>query len=173
MIFRMFSVTCSMMILLLPLLATLGAAQSRTNPATTPDEEQNETFRDTLKKMQYKREEDEHRKLVKTAAEVKDNAELLLKEASGDKLPKSSEKKLREIEKGAKKIRTESGASGNDEQLEPVPTTLEAALKQLNEASKKLHTEMEKTSRHVMSATVVSEATEVIQLVKLLRGYLN
>lgn len=172
MISRILTLTLSVLTLLL-LTASLGTAQSSANPAAKPEEEQNEAFRDTLKKMQIKREEDEHKKLVRAAEEVRDNAELLLKDAAGDKLPKSSEKKLKEIEKGAKKIRSESGAGSGDDKLEPVPATLEAALKQLSEASKRLHAGMEKTSRHVMSAVVVSEATEVIQLVKLLRSYLN
>lgn len=153
------------------LMGSLGAAQSTTEKP--PPEEQSETWLDTLKKMQIRREEEEHKKLVRAAAEVKENAEALLRDASDSKLPRAAEKKLKEIEKGAKKIRSESGGGEGDQQLDPVPATLAEALKQLCEASSKLQAGMEKTSRHVVSATVVATATEVIQLVKLIRGYLN
>lgn len=137
------------------------------------EEQQSETWLDTLKKMQIRREEEEHKKLVKTAVEVKENAEALLKDVSGSALPKTAEKKLKEIEKGAKKIRTESGGSGDEDDDSPTPPNLAEALRQLTEASRKLQEGVEKTSRHVVSITVASTATEVIQLVKVIRGYLN
>lgn len=158
---------------LLLALAGFSRAQSGNPPASTPPEEQSDAFRDTLVKMRIKREEEEHKKLVKTATEVKDSAESLLLDLAGDKLPAVADKKLKEIEKGAKKIRSESGGGGNDQNLDPAPANLKAALEQLVEASKRLHGRMEKTSRHIISATVVANATEVIQLVKVIRAYLN
>jgi hypothetical protein len=155
------------------LLVMVSLSVAQDTSAKPPPEEQNQTWLDTLKKMQIRREEEEHKKLVKAATEVKENAELLLKDANGSKLPRSAEKKLKEIEKGAKKIRSESGSGDPDKQLDPAPSSLEDALRQLSEASKKLQAGVEKTSRHVVSAAVVTHATEVIQLVKLIRGYLN
>ena len=168
----------SIFLLILPALAAVllvtpsGIAQNPPDKHQNEDQ-QSETWLDTLKKMQIRREEEEHKKLVKTAVEVKENAEALLKDASGSALPKTAEKKLKEIEKGAKKIRTESGGSGDEEASVPTPSNLEEALRQLSEASKKLQEGVEKTSRHVVSITVASTATEVIQLVKVIRGYLN
>lgn len=147
------------------------AAQSNPDPPV-PDE-QNQAWRDTLNKMRIKREEEEHKKLLQTAAEVKDQAESLRAEMKKGRLSRGAEKMLKEIEKGAKRIRSESGGGDSDHELEIVPASLEDALKQLAETAAKLQTGMEKTSRHIVSFSVMAYATEVIQLVKILRGYLN
>src|SRR5581483_11656908 len=154
----------------------LGAAldvRAQTAETTqTNAEEQNETFRDTLVRMRIKREEEEHKKLITKAEQIKEDALALAKEPLGKRLPRDADKKLKEIEKNARNIRSESGG-GEDEPLESPPKNLPDALKQLGEASERLNERLSKTSRHVVSLTVVTEATEIIQLVKLLRGYLN
>jgi hypothetical protein len=141
-----------------------------TDPLVT--EEQNETFRDTLKKMQIKREEEEHKKLLRKAEQIKTDAGALQKEVSGEKLRRDADKLLREIEKNARHLRSESGGGNNDHQLESVPDSLESAVSQLVESGEKLQTAMSKTSRHVVSAAVITHATDVLLLVKILRGYL-
>jgi hypothetical protein len=156
------------------LAATFGVGAQGTPP---PPDEQNETFIDTLKRMQIKREEDEHKKLVEKALQIKEAAENLNKENGGEKsglhLARAADKKLREIEKSAKQIRSESGGGDDGQQLESPPKTLADALKQLSDASQRLQVSMEKTSRRVVSASVVAETNEIIQLVKIIRGYLN
>lgn len=168
----------AMMLASFTLCSVLALAQSapaplskNTDPLVT--EEQNEAFRDTLVKMKIKREEEEHKKLVKKAEQIKANADALQKETSREKLRHEAEKLLKEIEKNAKNLRSESGGGGTDQQLDPVPASLDAALKQLVESSGKLHTAMEKTSRHVVSASVITHATDVLLLVKVLRSYLT
>jgi hypothetical protein len=147
-------------------------AQSVEAAQTAAAEEQNETFRDTLVRMRIKREEEEHKKIVGKAEQLKELSAALAKEATGTRLPRLAEKKLKEIEKFARNIRAESGG-GDDEPLETPPQNLADTLKQLGEASERLNEKLSKTSRHVVSLTVVAEATEIIQLVKLLRGYLH
>ena len=155
---------------------SLGAAlevRAQTAETTqTTAEEQNETFRDTLVRMRIKREEEEHKKLITKAEQIKEDALELAKDPVGNHLPREADKKLKEIEKNARNIRSESGG-GEDEKLETPPQNLADTLKQLGEASERLNERLGKTSRHVVSLTVVTEATEIIQLVKLLRGYLN
>ena len=148
-------------------------ARAQGTGATPPPEEQNETFLDTLKRMQIKREEDEHKKLVEKALQIKEAAESLNKENDSSHLQRTADKKLREIEKSAKQIRSESGGGDDGKQLESPPKTLAEALKQLSDASERLQVSMEKTSRHVVSASVIAETSEIIQLVKIIRGYLN
>lgn len=138
----------------------------------TTAEEQNETFRDTLVRMRIKREEEEHKKIVAKAEQIKEHALALAKGPVGKYLPRDADKKLKEIEKNARNIRSESGG-GEDVPLETPPQNLAEALKQLGEASERLNDKLSKTSRHVVSLIVVAEATEIIQLVKLLRGYLH
>src|SRR5215510_8371209 len=137
--------------------------------------DQNETMIDTLKKMQIKREENEHKKLLEKGSQIKEETAALLKESSlfgGKKLSRSSEKKLKEIERFAKQIRSDSGGS-EDEALDSPPSNLADTLKQLSQASDRLNDNLAKTSRRVVSVAVVNDTTEIIQLVKILRGYLN
>jgi hypothetical protein len=138
-----------------------------------PAEDQNETMIDTLKRMQIKREESEHKKILDKGAQIKVDVENLTKDASNGHIPRAGEKKLREIEKAARQIRSEFGGAGDDDPLDPKPGTLDDALKQLDDASERLNTNLSKTSRRVISVTVVEVANEITQLVKVLRGYLN
>ncbi len=147
-------------------------AFAQTAEVLTAADEQNETFRDTLVKMRIKREEEEHKKNVTKAEQIKTFAADLLKAALPNSLPRLTDKKLKDIEKNARTIRTDSGG-GEDTPLEELPDDLNAALKRLDEASERLFKLMGKTSRHVVSVTVSSQATEIIQLAKLLRTYLR
>jgi len=140
---------------------------------TPPPEEQNETMLDTLKRMQIKREESEHKKILDKGAQIKLDAEDLAKEAVKGHLPRVGEKKLREIEKAARQIRSEFGGAGDDNPLDPMPGNLDDALKRLSDASERLNKHLSKTSRRVISVTVVEVANEIAQLVKILRGYLR
>ena len=146
-------------------------AQSVENRQSTA-EEQSETFHDTLVRMRIKREEEEHKKLVGKAEQIKNLLLELFKESLNNHLPRVADKKLREIEKNARSIRSDIGG-GDDTPLEAPPTNLAETLKQLEEISERLNKKLGKTSRHIVSLTVVADATEIIQLTKLLRGYLN
>ncbi|MDX2031376.1 MAG: hypothetical protein SF339_11935 [Blastocatellia bacterium] len=156
-------------------LLTVTWARGAATVQQPPTEEQNETMLDTLKRMQIKREEMEHKKLLDKGHQITQAAEELTKAATGKVLPRTSEKRLREIEKSARQIRSEfGGGGGNDEDpLESPPATLEEALKRLNDQGEKLNKEMGKTSRRVISFTVIEIATEIVQLIRLLRGYLG
>lgn len=137
------------------------------------EEPPSEGFADTLRRMQIKRAEAEHKKRVEDAKQAAEIAELLTSEAKENRLDRSADKKLREIEKAAKRIRNDAGGSDDDKPLETPPANLEDALKQLCDVTKRLTDEMGKTSRHVISASVISETSELIRLVKVVRGYLN
>jgi hypothetical protein len=141
--------------------------------STSPADDQGDSFRENMKRMEIKREEDEHKKLVERAAQLKETVDTLSQDASGSHLARTADKKLKEIEKSAKTIRSEFGGTNDDKPLESPPASLDDALKQLKSTGDRLNTSMEKTSRHVVSATVVVEASEIIQLVKIIRTYVN
>ncbi|HKQ74682.1 MAG TPA: hypothetical protein VJ810_13405 [Blastocatellia bacterium] len=159
-------------ILCLLLIVSAAGAQS-SGAGDPPVEEQNETMLDTLKRMQIKREENEHKKLLEKGEQIKLDAETLTKQAGAGFLPREGEKKLREIDKAARQIRSEFGGAGDDKPLEPLPANLDITLKQLGDASERLNKHLSKTSRRVISVSVVEVATEITQLVKILRGYLR
>ena len=89
-------------IIFLLFVASAAVAQRASDP---PAEDQNETMLDTLKRMQIKREEAEHKKILDKGAQIERDAESLAKEAVNGHLPREGEKKLREIEKAARQIR--------------------------------------------------------------------
>jgi hypothetical protein len=161
----LFAIVC------LLLTAPAAWAQSTATEQAPPDE-QNETMRDTFKRMQIKREEDEHKKIVGKGSQIKEDIDALAKDAANGRLPRAAEKRLKEIEKSAKQIRSESGGS-QDDPLESPPDNLADAIKRLDDVSTKLNDHLAKTSRRMISIAVVEDATEIIQLVKILRSYLN
>jgi proline dehydrogenase len=164
--------TLFLLISCLLLLAPIASGQVAASGQTLP-EEQNETMLDTLKRMQIKREENEHKKILEKGEQIEEEANLLLKDLNGrTQLPRATEKRLKNIEKFARQIRSDSGGS-EDEPLDTIPSNLTETLKQLAEVSERLNANLAKTSRRVISLEVVSDATEVIQLTKLLRKYLN
>ncbi len=168
------SVTLPIMFSVLCLLFIASAAGAQSASAGNPgSEEQNETMLDTLKRMQIKREENEHKKILEKGEQIKLDAENLTKEVLGGYLPRTGEKKLREIDKAARQIRSEFGGAGDDDPLDPVPGNLDDALKRLSDASDRLNKDLGKTSRRVISVSVVEDATEITQLVKVIRGYLR
>jgi len=111
--------------------------------------------------------------LVERAAQLKETVDTLAQDTAGSHLARTADKKLKEIEKSAKTIRSEFGGTNDETPLESPPASLDDALKQLKSTGERLNTSMEKTSRHVVSATVVVEASEIIQLVKIIRSYVN
>jgi len=156
----------------LVLTVVAAQAQSVETLQVPPPDEQNETMRDTLKRMQIKREEEEHKKLLSRGFQIKQDVESLLKDATNARLPRSAEKRLKDIEKSAKNIRSQFGGSENAE-LESPPQNLNEALKLLTETTAQLNDRLAKTSRQVISIQVVESCTDIIQLVKMLRAYLN
>ncbi len=163
---------CRWLFVLLGMTGVSLTVPAQTAETQTAAEEQNETFRDTLVRMRIKREEEEHKKIVSKAEQLQGLADKLSKESTPTRLPRATDKYLKEIEKNARSVRSDAGG-GEDVSLETPPRTLADTLKQLNEASERLNKELGKTSRHVVSITVAALTTEIIQLVKLLRGYLN
>ena len=152
--------------------STTAWAQSA-DPGPVPATEQTEAFRDTLVRMQIQREENEHKKLVEKAARILEMAEDLEKSSGGGRLSREQTKKLREIEKSARQIRSDSGGGNDESPLETKPASLDEGLKQLRDLSQKLNTSMGKTSRRIVSTAVIGEASEIIELVKIIRTYVE
>lgn len=167
----LFSILCLLFI------ASAAGAQSggagNPRPEDIPPEGQNETMRDTLKRMEIKREEEEHKKILDKGAQIERHVESLAKEAVNGHLPRAGEKTLRDIEKAARQIRSELGGAGDNTPLDPAPASLDDALKRLGDASERLNKHLSKTSRRVISVSVVDTANEVTQLIKVLRGYVR
>ena len=78
-------------------------------------------------------------------------------------------KKLERLEKLTKKIRNEAGGSETDAEVKDIPTLLESAVKRIAELADDLKKQVEKTPRHVISASVIDQANKLLGLIQHLR----
>ena len=79
-------------------------------------------------------------------------------------------KKLERLEKLTKRIRNEAGGSETEPDAKDIPSALEAAVKQVAERADDLRKLVEKTPRHVISASVIDEANKLLGLIQHVRG---
>lgn len=162
------------------LIGMLGLCILASQPAFAQEEEEkkplpSEGFNDTLVRMRIKREEEMHKKLIKSSQQAADIASRLDQHIQGEKrdlLDRGAEKKLKEIEKAAKQIRGNIGGSNDDKDF-VTPKTLEEGVTRLAETSKRLSEQMEKTSRHMISAPIIVSTSDMLRLIKLLREYIR
>ena len=84
-------------------------------------------------------------------------------------LDREDVKKLEKVEKLAKGIRRAAGGSEDEVEMEKPPTDLASALDMLGDLSKSLKEKVEKTPKHVISATVIDEANVLLELIRIVR----
>ncbi|HKQ53863.1 MAG TPA: hypothetical protein VJT74_15925 [Pyrinomonadaceae bacterium] len=84
---------------------------------------------------------------------------------------RTEQKKLERLEKLARKIRSEAGGSDGDVTIENVPAQIEPALSRLAEVSDKVREGVEKTPRQVVSAAVIEQANELLEIIRYVRGF--
>jgi hypothetical protein len=75
-------------------------------------------------------------------------------------------KKLERLEKLTKRIRNEAGGSETDPDVKDIPAAMEAAVKQVAEWADDLRKLVEKTPRHVISASVIDQANKLLGLIE-------
>lgn len=78
-------------------------------------------------------------------------------------------KKLERLEKLTRRIRSRAGGEDDDEPLNNIPASLEPALARLADTSEALRKGVEKTSRHVISTTVIERANELLEIIRFIR----
>jgi len=78
-------------------------------------------------------------------------------------------KKLERLEKLTKRIRNEAGGSETDPDVKDIPTAMDAAVKQVAEVADDLRKLVEKTPRHVISASVIDQANKLLGLIEHVR----
>ena len=80
-------------------------------------------------------------------------------------------KKVERLEKLTRKIRGEAGGEDDDVNLTKRPTDLSSAVTHVAEASESFSKEVQDTPKHVVSASVISNANVLLELIKILRSY--
>jgi hypothetical protein len=142
-----------------------GDSSQRPEPDMgTPEEE-------ILRRAQIKHEEDSHKEMVERAGEMAQiGGELLDSFNKSKSLSRDDLKKLDRMEKLARKIRSNAGASDDEEDLDDSPSLVGEAVKRLAEISDTLKKNVQKTSRLVISAAVIQNSNELIGLIHRIKS---
>jgi hypothetical protein len=140
------------------------------SPRDPVEGEQSSSTEEMLKDAEIKRLEMTHKENLERARETAQlGAELREAFERQKSLGAAEMKKVARIEKLARAIRNESGGDDDDEGLKDPPPQLEAALARLSEMCEELRKKVEKTPRHVVSASVIASANQLIALAKHIR----
>lgn len=141
--------------------------QRRRNPLGSPEEE-------IIKRAEIKRSEQSHSEMVERTEEA---ARIGLDlRAAFDKqkaFGREDLKQLEKLEKLARKIRGNAGGSDDAAPLEEPPSGLAEAVKRLAEVSVRLNEGARKTTRLVVSGTVIQSSNELIELVRHVRAFIK
>ncbi len=80
-------------------------------------------------------------------------------------------KKLDKLEKLAKGIREAAGGSEDKKESKELPADLASAVSKLGDAVQELKQSVQKTPKRVISATVIDQANELLELIRLVRNF--
>ena len=170
--------------------ATVAVAQvpASARPAPTPpplrpvdgiiqrsDDRPLTTFEEELRaKRAIQMAEKEHEDNLKRAREIKQIGEEL-RDTLKDKsiIDRDSLKKVERLEKLTKKVRSEAGGEDEEVTIEQKPSDLCGAVTKIAEASKELSENVHDTPRQVVSASVIGKANVLLELLKMVRGFVG
>ena len=133
------------------------------------------TFEEELRaKRAIQMAEKEHEENLKRAREIKQIGEEL-RDTLKDKsiIDRDSLKKVERLEKLTKKVRSEAGGEDEDVTIDNKPSDLCGAVTKIAEASKELSENVHDTPRQVVSASVIGKANVLLELLKMVRGFVG
>ncbi|HEY6803559.1 MAG TPA: hypothetical protein VI306_08275 [Pyrinomonadaceae bacterium] len=138
------------------------------------DESPLTTFEEEMRaKRAIKLAEKEHEENIKRAREISQIALDLKASLANASVAKPDPKKVDRLEKLTKKVRGEAGGEDDDVQIVDVPPDIPAAVNQIADAADQLSKDVQKTPRQVVSAAVIDRANVLLELVKILRGFIR
>ena len=133
------------------------------------------TFEEELRaKRAIRLAEKEHEENLKRAREIAQLGKELndnLKDKSV--LDRDSLKKVERLEKLTKKVRGEAGGDDEEVEIPNRPADLSTAMAQIAEASESLSKNVIDTPRQVVSASVIGKANVLLELIKVVRGFVR
>ncbi|HWW76612.1 MAG TPA: hypothetical protein VNZ44_14545 [Pyrinomonadaceae bacterium] len=146
-------------------------AQTSGSPVPQKHGEIGSPTEEMLRRAEIKREEESHEEMVERSDEAAQIGEDILDSFNKHKtLTADDYKKLERLEKLARKIRGSAGGSDKVEVTEDPPGKIGAAVERLAELSGLLKKSVAKTSRLVVSAAVIKNSSDVIELIKRIRS---
>ncbi|HEV2860138.1 MAG TPA: hypothetical protein VGX48_03960 [Pyrinomonadaceae bacterium] len=163
-------------LILLALLPALAQAQTGVVPAEhgSKDEKRSPILgspeEEMMRRAEIRAAEESHKEMLERAEEAAQLGDQI--RASYERLNSLSRddmKKLERLEKLARKIRGASGGSDDKERSQSIPDKLGSAVSRVAELSGILKKSVQKTSRFVVSAAVIENTNELIELIQHLR----
>jgi hypothetical protein len=157
------------------------ASPSTKNPPTIPgeggkkDDDQSPltTFEEEIRaKRMIKMAEKDHQENLDRAKEIQQIGKELKEGLQGKSaLDRDNLKKIERLEKLTKKVRGEAGGESEDLTIVNPPKDLGDAACQIGEKSESLSKEVQNTPRQVVSASVISSANVLLELIKIARTF--
>ncbi len=127
-----------------------------------------------LKEMELKRAETTYKQNIERAKESAQLGVELRDAYTQQKALSASElKKLGRMEKLARQLRHEAGGDDDEEPLKDPPKNLPAALTRMAELAAEVCKSVEKTPRHVVSANIITQTNELVELIQLARTFVQ
>lgn len=159
------------------MMAFAGAAQAQVmrNPSAAEAESEYDAMlgspaREMRARLEIERQEKLRRENLERAREVAQLGEELRDAFTSHKaLERAEVKKLERLEKLTRRIRSEAGGSDDEEPLEDAPRGLDGAMMRIAELSGELRKGVEKTPRLVVSACVIEQANQLLELISFVR----
>jgi ribosome-binding protein aMBF1 (putative translation factor) len=141
-----------------------SSRKSDARPLGTPEDEM-------MARQELKAAEKEYHENIERAREAAQlSTEIRASFLQNKDLGRTELKKLERLEKITRKIRSEAGGSDSEVTIENPPTQIEPALSRLAEMAEKVRKVVEKTPRQVVSASVIEEANQMLEILRLIRG---
>ena len=183
------SYTACTLAAVIPIFFSVGVALGQLTPARSsnaqtppgqggkknPDDDQNPltTFEEEIRaKRMIKMAEKEHQENLDRAKEIQQIGKELKESLQGKSaLNRDNLKKIDRLEKLTKKVRGDAGGESEYLQIVNPPKDLPDAGCQIGEKSEALSKEVQNTPRQVVSATVISSANILLELIKIARTF--
>jgi len=155
-----------------------GPTKTQAPPTTMPkgsDDDQSPltTFEEEIRaKRMIKMAEKDHQENVDRAKEIQQIGKELKESLQGKSVvDRDNLKKIERLEKLTKKVRGEAGGESEDLTIVNPPKDLSDAACQIGEKSESLSKEVQNTPRQVVSASVISSANILLELIKIARTF--
>ena len=131
------------------------------------------TFEEEIRaKRMIKMAEKDHQENLDRAKEIQQIGKELKESLQGKSaLDRDGLKKIDRLEKLTKKVRGEAGGESEDLTIVNPPKDLSDTVCQIGEKSESLSKEVQNTPRQVVSASVISSANILLELIKIARTF--
>ncbi|HKP86689.1 MAG TPA: hypothetical protein VJZ26_11365 [Blastocatellia bacterium] len=144
-------------------------------PDSSKRDEQDLAFPEDIRiKMAIERADNEYRKTLEDADKLNDmSSEVAKSFRDNGKLSADELKKVGSIEKLAKRILSQAGGDEVDDKDKSAHRSVSEAVEQMSAAAANIQKNMKTQTRFVVSATVIANSNEVINLAQFIRHSLK